>query len=87
MQSIGDVDIVATVSSLSDGTQFSASYQRTLRFEPQAMLPVLAVGIEYTGPDVVDGANQSELLAPSESDFVDTLEFTDRLYPIPGIRA
>lgn len=83
--SVGDVEMSASVSALWDVTQFSPPFQRTLRFEPQAMLPVLAVGVEYTGPDVVDGADPADLLAPTQADFVDTLEFTDRIYPVPGV--
>lgn len=83
--SAGEVEMTASVSALWDSTQSSAPFQRTLRFESQAMLPVLAVGIEYTGPDVVDGADPADLLAPTQADFVDTLEFTDRIYPVPGI--
>lgn len=83
--SMGDVEMTATVAALWDSTQFSVPFQRTLRFEPQAMLPVLAVGIEYTGPDVADGADPADLLAPTQADFVDTLEFTDRIYPVPGV--
>lgn len=82
IQSVGDIEMTATVFSSVDSSQFSAAFQRTLRFESQPMLPILAVGIEYTGPDVNDPA---ELAAPTELDFLSTLEFTDRLYPVPGI--
>lgn len=84
-QSIGELNLFATVFDALDPTQVSAPFERTVEFVQQPSLRILAVGINYTGDDVVEGAPPEDLQAPTETDFVDTLEFTDRIYPIPGV--
>ena len=84
-QSLGELTILATVFDASDPTQLSAPFEQTLRFEQQPALRVLAVGIDYTGSDVKDDADPADLTAPTQADFVDTLEFTDRIFPIPSV--
>ncbi|GEM_PF-1098940 len=79
----GDVSMRARVSDALDPTQFSGDFVRTLSFDTIPALPVIAVGINYTGPDVKDGATPDTLAAPVQADFVDTLQFPERLYPIP----
>lgn len=78
----GTVDIAARVFSAADATQFSADFARTLGFETMPSLPVLAVGIEYTGPDVADA---SALSAPTMADFAALFGFTEATYPIPNV--
>jgi hypothetical protein len=84
-QSIGELNLLATVFDAFDATQKSGPFERTINFVQQPSLRVLAVGINYTGDDVVDGAPPEDLQAPTQTDFVDTLELTDRLYPIPSV--
>lgn len=82
----GHVTLRATVSDAFDVSQFSATFERDLEFDAQPALAVMAVGITYTGPDIKDGATDAELAAPVMSDFVDTLAFTETLYPIPEVQ-
>jgi hypothetical protein len=84
-QSLGELNMLAVVFDAADSTQFSAPFERTITFVQQPPLRILAVGIEYTGDDVHDDADPEDLLAPTEADFVDTLEFTDRVFPIPAV--
>jgi hypothetical protein len=84
-QSIGELNLFATVFDAFDLTQISGSFERTIEFVQQPPLRMIAVGINYTGEDIIDGAPPEDLEAPNETDFVDTLEFTDRVYPIPGV--
>ena len=83
--SVGQVNLFATVFDATDDTQTSAPFERTIQFDQQPPLRILAVGINYTGDDVDDGAGPGDLDAPTEADFVDTLEFTDRIFPIPSV--
>lgn len=85
VQSLGQVNLLATVFDAADPNQMSNPFERTITFDQQPFLRVLAVGIEYEGDDVVDDVDPDDLSAPSEEDFVDTFEFTDRVFPIPGI--
>jgi hypothetical protein len=82
----GPVTLRATVSDAFDISQFAATFEREVQFDTQPALAVMAVGINYTGPDIKDGATEAELAAPVESDFVDTLALTETLYPIPEVR-
>lgn len=82
---VGDITISARVSNLSDNTQFSAAFARTLSFDNIAALPVIAVGINYTGPDINDGATPASLAAPTQADFVTTLALTEKLFPVPQV--
>jgi len=84
-QSLGELNLIATVFDASDASQMSAPLELTQGFVQQPVLRVLAVGIEYTGDDVVDGADAADLAAPTQADFIDTMEFTDRIYPIPSV--
>jgi hypothetical protein len=79
---LGQVDITARVFDASDNTQFSVDFVRSLTFETFPALPILAVGIEYTGPDVSD---PTALAAPTMADFVGLFGFTEALYPIPEV--
>ena len=81
----GVVAISARAIDAADNTQFSAAFIRTLTFETMPALPVIAVAINYTGPDVVDGATPAQLAAPTQADFVSTLQLTERLFPIPQV--
>ncbi len=83
--SIGQVNLFATVFDAADNSQMSAPFERTIQFDQQPPLRVLAVGINYTGDDVKDDAAPEDLQAPTEADFVDTFEFTDRIFPIPSV--
>jgi hypothetical protein len=78
----GAVEIVARVFDRSDSAQFSADFSRSLTFEAQPDLAVLAVGIEYTGPDVRDA---TALAAPTMADFLPVFGLTEALYPIPAV--
>jgi hypothetical protein len=80
---VGTVDITATVFDAADRTQQSAPFAATIVFEQLPSLPVLAVGVNYTGPDVVAGSSPADLAAPLQADFVTTLAFTEAVYPIP----
>lgn len=84
-RSLGEVNLFATVFDATDATEMSAPFERTIQFVQQPPLRVIAVGIEYTGDDVKDDADPADLLAPSETDFINTLEFTDRIFPIPSV--
>jgi hypothetical protein len=78
----GTIDISARVFSSADSTQFSADFARTLTFEAMPDLPIMAVGIEYTGDDVSDPA---ALAAPTMADFTSLFGFTEAVYPIPAV--
>ncbi|MGH9894027.1 MAG: hypothetical protein ACREA0_19015, partial [bacterium] len=84
-QSLGEVNLLATVFDAFDPTQMSAPLESTVQYLQQPALRVLAVGIEYTGDDVVDDATPEDLAAPSETEFVDTFSFLDLVYPIPEV--
>ena len=79
----GTITIRATVSDAADNTQFAAPFERTLVFETFPAIPIIAVGINYTGPDVMPGSPPSSLTAPTQADFINTLQFPERLYPTP----
>jgi hypothetical protein len=82
----GAVTLRATVGDAFDASQFSSTLERSLQFDTQPPLAVMAVGIRYTGPDTKDGATEADLAAPVESDFVDVFGFTETLFPIPEVR-
>ena len=73
------ITISARVFQTTDSTQFSQPFERDLTFDTLPNLPIMAIGIEYTGPDTQFG----DLTAPVLSDFVDTFAFTEKVYPIP----
>ncbi|MEO4000390.1 M66 family metalloprotease [Mesorhizobium sp. CAU 1732] len=79
---VGTVTMTARVFNAFDDTQFSTDFSRTLTFEAQPALPIFAVGIEYTGPDVADA---NFLSAPTMADFVSLFGMTEALYPIPSV--
>jgi len=81
----GTVTLSARVADRFDATQFSTLFEREVQFDQVPAVPVMAVGIEYTGPDTNDDATDETLAAPVESDFTDVLDFTERVYPIPGV--
>jgi hypothetical protein len=81
----GDVTIRATVFDAADPSQFSQTFERTLAFETIPALPLMAVGINYTGPDVTDDATPATLAAPTEADFINTLALTEQLFPTPQV--
>lgn len=81
----GEVILRARVFDAFDTTQFSQVFERTLVFETFPALPVMAVGINYTGPDVRDDATPATLAAPGMADFVSTLAFTEKMFPIPNV--
>lgn len=78
----GTIDISARVFDIFDRSQFSADFVRTLTFEAVPSLPVMAVAIDYTGPDVSD---PSQVSAPTIFDFPPLFELTEALYPIPQV--
>ncbi len=78
----GAVDIVARVFDAADATQFSGDFARSLLFEPLPSLPIMAVGIQYTGDDVSD---PNALAAPTMADFTALFDFTEAVYPIPEV--
>lgn len=81
----GVLTLRAKVFDSADATQFSPTFERDITFDAQPSLRIMAVGIEYTGPDIVDGATDADLAAPVEADFVDVLDFTETLFPIPEV--
>jgi hypothetical protein len=78
----GAVDLTARALNAFDSTQFSSNFVRTLTFETLPAIPILAVGIEYTGDDVSDPA---ALAAPTMADFTALFGFTEAVYPIPSV--
>ena len=78
----GTIEIAARAISAADATQFSAEFARTLTFETMPALPIMAVGIEYTGNDVSDS---NALAAPTMADFATLFGFTEATYPIPNM--
>lgn len=81
----GVVGLRARVFNAFASYQFSRDFEREIAFEEISELPVMAIGIEYTGPDVVDGAPPEDLAAPVQADFVDVFQFTEKTYPIPAV--
>jgi hypothetical protein len=77
----GLVTLRCQVRSTVDATQFSETFEKQVLFEDLPPLPVFAIGIDYTGPDVIAG---SPTTAPTQIDFVATLALTELLYPIPA---
>jgi hypothetical protein len=82
---IGTVTLRTRVFDVFDRDQFSMDFQCEIRFEDIPELPIMAIGIDYTGEDVREDASHDELTAPEMSDFVDVFEFTEQVYPIPSI--
>lgn len=78
----GAIDISARVFDAFDRNQFSVDFVRTLTFESVPSLPVMAVAIDYTGPDVSD---PSQVSAPTIFDFPPLFVFTEAVYPIPQV--
>lgn len=70
------------VGDVFDTTQVSELFEKQVLFEDLPPLPVFAIGVNYTGPDVTDGGVTS---APTQADFVNTLVLTETLYPIPNV--
>lgn len=81
----GTVTLRARVFDDANPDQFSQTFERQIQFDDLPALPVIAIGIKYTGPDRTDGATDETLAAPVESDFVDTLEFTESVFPTPAV--
>ena len=81
----GIVNLRASVFNNFAPDQFSRNFEREINFEAMPELPVLAIGIEYTGDDVIDGATPDELAAPELTDFEDVFEFTEKTFPIPAV--
>ncbi len=81
----GVLTLRAKVFDNADPTQFTSTFVRDISFDTQPKLRILAVGIEYTGPDTKDDATDAELAAPVEDDFVDVFDFTETLFPIPEV--
>ena len=81
----GVVNLRARVMDNFNDTQFSRDFERQLQFDVLPELPIMAVGIDYQGPDVYDDAEPDELTVPEESDFVDVFGFTELVYPIPAV--
>lgn len=78
----GTIDVSARVFDALDRDQFSADFVRTLTFESVPSLPVMAVAIDYTGPDVSD---PTQVSAPTIFDFPPLFAFTEAAYPIPQV--
>jgi hypothetical protein len=78
----GLVTLRCQVADVFDTTQISEVLEKQVLFEDLPPLPVFAVGVDYTGPDVTDGGVTS---APTQADFVNTLMLTETLYPIPNV--
>ncbi len=83
--SVGMTSFKAKVFDTTDTTQFSGEFQRPLNFTAIPALPVIAIGVKYTGNDVNDGATDADLEAPLMSDFVTVFGFTDKVFPIPNV--
>lgn len=81
----GVLTLRGTVFDAADPTQFSQTFVRDIRFDTQPALRIMAVGIEYTGPDTKDGATDADLAAPVEADFVDVFDLAETLFPIPEV--
>lgn len=78
----GVVTLRCQVRDALDASQVSEPFEMQLLFETRPQLPVFAVGIDYTGPDVIAGMPTT---APTLADFVATLPFTELLYPVPAV--
>lgn len=78
----GLVTLRCRVRSTADATQFSELFEKQVVFEDLPPLPVFAVGINYTGPDVIAGQPTG---APTQFDFLATLPLTELLFPIPSV--
>lgn len=81
----GSLDLSVVAIDANDATQFSRPFDRSASFETRSAMPVMAIGIKYTGDDTTDGATAADLAAPVQSDFVDTFEFTETVFPIPSV--
>lgn len=81
----GTVNLKAKIFNRFDISQFSSDFNKSIFFETFPSLPIIAIGVEYTGDDVNDGATESELTAPTLNDFIDVFEFTEKVYPIPQV--
>ncbi|WP_299902800.1 M66 family metalloprotease [uncultured Ruegeria sp.] len=77
----GTVQTSVAVFDASDSSQFSRPLERELTFETFPALPIMAVGINYTGPDMQAG----DQTAPTMADFVDLFGFTEATFPIPEV--
>lgn len=78
----GDITITARVASRFDANSFSTDFQRTLSFETLVPVRTFAVGVNYTGPDIIAGQPTG---APTAADFVALFGVTELLYPIPQV--
>ena len=83
--SVGMTSFKARVFDFSDNTQFSGDFEQPLSFTTVPALPVIAIGVKYTGDDTNDGATDADLDAPSMADFVTVFGFTDKVFPIPDV--
>ncbi|CUR58516.1 hypothetical protein NOCA2500008 [metagenome] len=82
----GTISVTAQVRDAADVTAFSAPFQRDLSFDVISTIDIQAVGINYTGPDIVTGATPADLAAPTQADFVQTLALTENLFPTPQVQ-
>jgi hypothetical protein len=71
----GQLDFSVEAFDAANPTPRSASFARTLRFIDATPLEVHAVAIHYTGQSL-------DLPAPSMSDVLGALDFTERVYPV-----
>ncbi len=77
-----NVSISARVWSVGNVDDFADGFQRTLQFETFVPVRVFAVGVNYTGPDIIMGQPTA---APVPADFVSLFGITELLYPIPQV--
>src|SRR4030095_4608915 len=78
----GDVTISVQVRDDSDITQFSATFDKTLKFETMPVVRVFDVGINYTGPDTLPNLPTG---APGLAEFASLFPTTVKLYPIAQV--
>jgi hypothetical protein len=81
----GVVSLRARVFSETDLDQFSSWFEQEIRFEEMPELRIMAIAIDYTGPDILPGAPPDALRVPVQADFDTVLAFVEKLYPIPGV--
>ncbi len=78
----GTISITAKVWNSLDSSVFSTEFTRSLVFEPMTAVRVFAVGVNYTGPDVIAGM---PVTAPTPTDIANLFATAELLYPIPQV--
>src|SRR6266540_1650192 len=72
----GQLTISCRVFDVASPTKQSRLSERTLYFEEREPLRLFGVSVHYTGQSL-------DLAAPTQSDFINTVDFVEKVYPIP----